>query len=470
MTSKQTNYTRGTHYAQPGMPKPPPTLHTVECLPSQQRFYESTAQFKGFSGPVGSGKTYALCYEALMAACRNPGCMGLIGGPTYAHLYDVTIPMLEGILAEQDIPFKLWGGARPRLDLKRQKVRIVFRTLENSNRLRGLNLAWFGIDELTYCRQTAWQVLCQRIRHPKAQRVEGFAVWTPKGFDWVYQHFISKRKLDGYEATIASPMENIAVLGPHPEYYERLKRQYDEQFYRQEALGEYLNIYAGACYHAFDEKRCADKRLQFEPNLGGLAWALDFNIDPMASLICQVKGPRRLDVLEEITLNVGNAEAMCDELVKRVQPYLQIWRASRGGFPLPIKLYGDASGHARSLVGKTVYAVIEQYFRDRRDFKLEMNPNIANPRVIDRVASVNAMLWNARGEVGCFVDPSCKELITDFFETSWMKDNQHEIDKRRDRKRTHWSDALGYLIYKDFKPDAFRRQLSPASGPAHYAE
>jgi hypothetical protein len=264
-------------------------------------------------------------------------------------------------------------------------------------------------------------------------------------------------------------MENLAVLDIHPEYYESLKAQYDELFYRQEALGEYLNIFAGACYHAFNEERCAGRRLHFEPNLGGLAWALDFNIDPMASLICQVKGPRRLDVLEEITLSLGNGEAMCDAFVKKVQPYLQSWRATRGGFPMPVKLYGDASGHARSLVGKTVYALIEQFFRDQRDFKLEMNPNIANPRVIDRVASVNAMLWNARGEVGCFIDPGCKELITDFFETSWMKDNQHEIDKRRDRKRTHWSDALGYLVYKDFRPDAFRREINPVEGPPHYA-
>jgi terminase large subunit-like protein len=465
MTRKQTNDTRGTYDGRSGTPKLPRTLHTVECLPSQRRFYESKAQFKGFSGPVGSGKTYALCYEALLAACRNPGCLGLIGGPTYAHLYDVTIPMLEEILTEQDIPFKLWG-ARPRLYLKRQKVLIVFRTLESPSHLRGLNLAWFGIDELTYCRQNAWQVLCQRIRHPQARQLEGFAVWTPKGFDWVYQHFISaKRKLADYEAIIASPMENMAVLGPHPEYYERLKRQYDEQLYRQEALGEYLNIYAGACYHAFEEQRCAGKPTQFDPSLGGLAWALDFNIDPMASLICQVKGSRRVDVLNEITLSVGNAEQMCAAFVRMAQPYLQAWRAARGGYPLPVKLYGDASGSTRSLVGKTVYAIIEQYFRDiARDFKLEMNPNVSNPPVIDRVASVNAMLWNARGEVGCFVDPGCKELITDFCETSWCQGNQHEIDKKRDRKRTHWSDALGYLLYKDFRPDAFRRQISPADG------
>lgn len=264
-------------------------------------------------------------------------------------------------------------------------------------------------------------------------------------------------------------MENIAVLEVHPEYYTSLKAQYDELFYRQEVLGEYLNIFAGACYHAFDEQRGAQKRTQFEPNLNGLAWALDFNIDPMASLICQHKGPRRIDVLDEITLSAGTAERMCEAFVAKAQPYLHTWRAARGGFPLPVKLYGDASGHARSLVGKTTYAVIEQYFRDiARDFKLEMNPNIFNPPVIDRVGSVNAMLYNARGEVGCFIDPSCKELITDLLEVCWCKDNQHEIDKKRDRQRTHWSDALGYLIFRDFKPEAFRRQINPVNGCPYY--
>lgn len=34
-------------------------------LPSQRRFHESTARFKGFSGPIGSGKSQALCQEAI---------------------------------------------------------------------------------------------------------------------------------------------------------------------------------------------------------------------------------------------------------------------------------------------------------------------------------------------------------------------------------------------------------------------
>ena len=34
-------------------------------LPSQKRFHESGARFKGFSGPIGSGKSQALCQEAI---------------------------------------------------------------------------------------------------------------------------------------------------------------------------------------------------------------------------------------------------------------------------------------------------------------------------------------------------------------------------------------------------------------------
>ena len=54
-----------------------------EPLPSQMRFHESEARFKGFSGPIGSGKSEALCHEAIRLSYMNAGRMGLIGAPTY---------------------------------------------------------------------------------------------------------------------------------------------------------------------------------------------------------------------------------------------------------------------------------------------------------------------------------------------------------------------------------------------------
>lgn len=55
-----------------------------QALPSQQKFHDSRARFKGFSGPIGSGKSAALCQEAIKLAYLNPGRTGLIGAPTYA--------------------------------------------------------------------------------------------------------------------------------------------------------------------------------------------------------------------------------------------------------------------------------------------------------------------------------------------------------------------------------------------------
>jgi hypothetical protein len=65
--------------------------YTIQAFPSQRKFYESTARFIGFSGPVGAGKTRALSYQALRLSAANPGCMGLIGAPTYPMLRDATI-------------------------------------------------------------------------------------------------------------------------------------------------------------------------------------------------------------------------------------------------------------------------------------------------------------------------------------------------------------------------------------------
>jgi len=52
-------------------------------LPSQKRFHDSTTRFKGFSGPIGSGKSQALCQEAIRLSYLNPGRQGLVGAPTY---------------------------------------------------------------------------------------------------------------------------------------------------------------------------------------------------------------------------------------------------------------------------------------------------------------------------------------------------------------------------------------------------
>jgi hypothetical protein len=62
-------------------------------LTSQLKFHVSTARFKGFSGPIGSGKSQALCQEAIRLSYLNPGRQGLVGAPTYPTcLFEVLYP------------------------------------------------------------------------------------------------------------------------------------------------------------------------------------------------------------------------------------------------------------------------------------------------------------------------------------------------------------------------------------------
>src|SRR5580692_10678458 len=198
-------------------------------LPSQRRFHESRARFKGFSGPIGSGKSQALCQEALKLAYLNPGRTGLLGAPTFPMLRDATQAALIDILERNRIPHE-WNRAENLLVLRETRSKIMFRAVEEFERLRGSNLAWFGLDELTYTSEDAWLRLEGRLRDPRAKRLCGFGVWTPKGFDWVYQRFIRER-VDGYDVILARPYENRHVLDRVPDFYDRLKSSYDLRFF-----------------------------------------------------------------------------------------------------------------------------------------------------------------------------------------------------------------------------------------------
>ena len=372
-------------------------------------------------------------------------------------LRDVVIKTMLEILDEKQILYDFHKSEQV-LTLPHSNSRILFRSLERYENLRGPNLAWVGVDELTYCHQEAWLRLEARVRDPRAKQLLMFAAWTPKGFDWVYRRFISPQdKLPGHEAILARAGENVKILLQQPDYYNHLKTSYGDLFYRQEALGEYLNIFAGRVYYAYSEaNEVAD--LRFVPQVG-LCWALDFNVDPMTAVIAQhVNG--RFHVLEEIYLRNANTELMCERFEERARFYLEQYQAGNGGMPLPITVYGDATGQARSTSSKTDYDLIREYFRAKGQFRIDFNYPSRNPSVKDRVNSVNAMLKNAGEQIKVYVHPSCKELITDFYEVSWKQGPVNfELDKVTDRKRTHLSDAFGYLVWRLAPINGFHREL-----------
>jgi hypothetical protein len=90
----------------------------------------------------------------------------------------------------------------------------------------------------------------------------------------------------------------------------------------------------------------------------------------------------------------------------------------------------------------------------------------ANPPVKDRVNCVNARMRNHAGQYRLMVNPCCKDLIKDFEQVCWKTDPHGnplvELD-HSDPIRTHVSDALGYMIAREFP---MRAQRGERSGPA----
>ena len=144
----------------------------------------------------------------------------------------------------------------------------------------------------------------------------------------------------------------------------RLKSSYDERFYQQEVLGSYLNLHSGRVYFAFDRKKHlkATEVSARHP----LLWALDFNVNPMSSVIAQVINGL-VYVHDEIVLNRASTFDACAEFAHR-------FPAHAAG----LEIYGDASGARQQTAGNTDYAIVEECMR-RSCYQFEMKVPRSNP-------------------------------------------------------------------------------------------
>jgi hypothetical protein len=210
------------------------------------------------------------------------------------------------------------------------------------------------------------------------------------------------------------------------------QKDFDEQFGAQ-----WLSV-AGMIYHAWSDKN-VDSTLEYDPTLP-LIVGSDFNVDPMSWSLMQKHGGDRhgsmLHMIDEVRLSNANTLATLEVLYERY--------GSRQ--VAPFVFIGDATGRSRktSSAAGSDYAIILNYHRFKADKVVDFPTS--NPAVVDRYASVNAMLCNAHGERRLLVHPRCTSFITDM-EMCAYKENTREMDNS-DPLLGHMSDAAGYAIHR----------------------
>ena len=222
----------------------------------------------------------------------------------------------------------------------------------------------------------------------------------------------------------------------------------DERTYRQEFQARFENLGTGIVYYAFDREQDV-RPLEYSERIG-LFWSLDFNIDPMCSVIGQQLGYQKVYVLDELVLPNSNTQAACQAFLERTRPWIR-----KSHLPIELRIYGDATGNSRtSSASRTDWRIVRDFFKSHTAlYQTTFSIGSSNPRVKDRVNCVNALLQNQAGERRLSIDPRCRHLILDLERVHWKEDGYGnpvpDIDKS-DPARTHVSDALGYMIAAKF--------------------
>jgi phage terminase large subunit-like protein len=319
---------------------------------------------------------------------------------------------------------------------------IGFKSADSGRRkYQGAEKDWVHMDE-----EHPWEIYEEMVIRVGARPLLFFCTATilpPEGINtttsWVFSKVIQPWKMGKLQHAAlfgASIYDNPGIARDE---ISRLESIYPlgSLSRRIRLEGEWLPGIGGARAYASFQR---ELHVREQPELSmrrPLCWTWDFNVEPMVSLVGQVDGGL-YRVHKEIVLDEGNIPEMCEMFRMHFPRHeAEIW------------LYGDATSERRiGQTGKSDYFVIMQ---EMRNFNLPIKMRVPpeNPRVADRVNSVNRLCKDEKGLIRLQVDPSCMELIADL--EGVLRDQKGGIFKVRNKKdpyfrRTHTSDALGYWI------------------------
>lgn len=402
----------------------------ADLHPGQLAFVDDTAtQILGISAGYGAGKTRALCAKAVMLAAANQGFIGAVMEPTGPLIRDIWQNDFEQFLEAYDIPYTFRASPLPEymLHLPGGDTKILCRSFENWSRIIGLNLAWVLADEIdTVTPSIANKAFPKILGRLRSGNVRQFgAASTPEGFRWMWNTFGSEEAQGRQDRKL---IKMRSVDNPHlpPDFIERLQANYDPNLLRAYLDGEFVNLTTGTVYDRFDRIKhvtTAIPDITNEP----LRIGVDFNVGNMSAII---------------GVRVGNGLVIVDE-ISGAHDTDMLGQEIRARYPHH-RLYGypDASGGNRSTnAARTDIQILETYGISNQSPK-------ANPPVRDRVAAVQALLENGKGQVRLTINHTCKRLIECLELQCWTEKGEPDKDAGHD----HMNDALGYLVWREFNP------------------
>lgn len=398
--------------------------------PGQLAFVEdNTTEIIGLSAGYGAGKTRSLAAKAVVLAALNQGFMGCVMEPTGPLIRDIWMNDFEAFLESYEIPYTFRASPLPEyvLHLPGGDTKILCRSFENWSRIIGLNLAWVLADEIdTVTPSIAQKAFPKILGRLRAGNVRQFAAAsTPEGFRWMWNTF-------GTEEAQKRPDRKLIRMrsadNPHlpKDFIERLEANYDPSLLQAYLEGQFCNLTTGQVYDRFDRAKHVITNI---PNVEDepLRVGVDFNIGNMSAVIA-VRLNNQLLIIDEVS-GAHDTDALAQEIRRRFPDHR-------------VYAYPDASGGNRSTnASQTDIQILESYGFTNQSPR-------SNPPVRDRVAAVQALLENGKGEIRLQVAGNCKRTI----ECLELQSYTEKGDPDKDAGYDHLNDCLGYLVWREFNP------------------
>lgn len=411
---------------------PPILSHQYEFLNDIEHKYLAIV------GGYRSGKTFATALKIIMLAAKFAGPIGVKPNtgvalsPTYDICRKTLVPEIQRQLdyckirynhSRSTNDFEIFFGAN-----KMTLLHVM--SSENYKRMVGNEYAFACFDEMDMMGYdtawAAWRMAESRLSLVTPGKTKQItASSTPEGFNFLYEFFEQNKNEPDRRIIKARTRDNPFI---DPEYVEGILRSYPKNLALAYLEGEFVNLLTGSVYVNFDRTLShSDLTLAQIPAETPLHIGMDFNNNHMSLVVGVVQGGRPT-IIDEIMEGVNTMSSIVDI-------------RTRYGYNRPIIIYPDASGG----FGKSNSTESDITQLRKAGFNIEAPKG--NPRVQNRVNSVNGMFCDAKNDRKLLINTrTCKRLTDCLIRQTYddkgapLKEKAGGIDGPLD--------ALGYFIHR----------------------
>jgi hypothetical protein len=398
-----------------------------ERLPYQAEFHDSLDPNVYLSAGYGAGKTYSLCMKTFKLMSINKGIPGGFLAPDLKMFKRDVVPTFKQICRAHRIPFRFNKQESTLIFPTTRSIIYVFHSEDDGDSIRGPNLGFGLVNEITMCSEGAFDAFLSRIRIKEANLRQIAMSGTPEGFNWTYDKFIANPRRD--TKLIFGDMRMNKHIAE--DYAKRLAESYDDVLQAQFIEGRFLNTNGKAAVYKFNRMNHAHDEVTKRDGLP--VWvSIDFNVAPMSATLWNrypdgTDGPL-LRAFDEICIDNSDTFELAQEIKNRVDPHDEV------------VLFPDPAGNARSTKSQ------------KTDIQILRDAGFQDIRFRSRIKSVKDCLTALNSFVGknklMVNSKKCRNVILDL-EQCVLKPGTNELDKSNP-KRTHWLDGLKNMIEFEF--------------------